>query len=156
MKKNIGSDKNMDLINYRMRVIKDFIEEFYDKTIFGDGKKDGADYSPTLIKSLASFTDADEEYRVGELGKNAKVKSSTITDMVDRLEKEGFADRVRDHRDRRVVKVRLTKKGQKAKMAFTKRMRADGQALFAKLREEETRQLVQHLEAACNILKKIQ
>jgi DNA-binding MarR family transcriptional regulator len=38
---------------------------------------------------------------------------STITGVVDRLEKKGFAVRIRDKKDRRVISVRLTLKGKR-------------------------------------------
>ena len=36
---------------------------------------------------------------------------STITGITDRMVREGFVDRFRDEKDRRLVKVKLTKKG---------------------------------------------
>ncbi|MBW1856166.1 MAG: MarR family transcriptional regulator, partial [Deltaproteobacteria bacterium] len=98
-----------------MLVIKDFIDEFYNKTLFQSGKVLNSDLTPSQIKSLFAFRVDDEEYPIGELGRNARVKSSTMTDMIDRLEKEKIVERIRDDGDRRVVKVRLTDKGKKIK-----------------------------------------
>lgn len=41
------------------------------------------------------------------------VKSSTITGVVDRLEKKGFAERMRNSPDRRVITIQLTEAGKK-------------------------------------------
>lgn len=92
--------KNTDSIDYQMGVIKFFIDEFYNKTVFRSENESGTDLSPSFIKSLFAFEKPEEEYPIGELGKNARVKSSTMTDMVDRMEKEGLAERVRDKNDR--------------------------------------------------------
>ena len=48
---------------------------------------------------------------LGELSKGMYLNPSTITGVVDRLEKKGFVLRDRNEIDRRVVKVQLTPKG---------------------------------------------
>ena len=47
----------------------------------------------------------------GELGQAMYLHASTVTGVVDRLEKKGWVVRDRSQEDRRVVKVRLTPKG---------------------------------------------
>ncbi len=49
---------------------------------------------------------------MGELCKYLFIACSTATDLVDRLEKVGFVERLRDHKDRRVVRVNLLPKGE--------------------------------------------
>ena len=49
----------------------------------------------------------------GELSKKMYLHPSTITGVVDRLEKKGYVVRDRGQEDRRVVKVQLTPKGRK-------------------------------------------
>jgi DNA-binding MarR family transcriptional regulator len=41
------------------------------------------------------------------------VNSSTVTGVVDRLEKKGFAERMRNSPDRRVITIQLTEAGKK-------------------------------------------
>jgi MarR family transcriptional regulator, organic hydroperoxide resistance regulator len=48
---------------------------------------------------------------LGELSKRMYINPSTITGVVDRLEKKGYVLRNRGEKDRRVVKVQLTPKG---------------------------------------------
>jgi len=50
---------------------------------------------------------------LGELSKKMYLHPSTISGVVDRLEKKGYALRERDQGDRRVVKVQLTPKGRR-------------------------------------------
>jgi DNA-binding MarR family transcriptional regulator len=50
---------------------------------------------------------------LGELSKKMYMHPSTITGVVDRLEKKGYVSRDRDQVDRRVVKVQLTLKGKR-------------------------------------------
>ena len=50
---------------------------------------------------------------LGDLGNRMYLQPSTITGLIDVLEKKGYLARVRDREDRRVVKVQLTPKGQR-------------------------------------------
>jgi MarR family transcriptional regulator, organic hydroperoxide resistance regulator len=50
---------------------------------------------------------------LGELSKRMYLHPSTITGLIDRLEKKGYAERDRDQRDRRVVKILLTPEGKR-------------------------------------------
>jgi len=48
-----------------------------------------------------------------ELAENLQLSLGTVTGIIDRLIKAGFVERYRDDRDRRVVRVKLTKEGKK-------------------------------------------
>ena len=50
---------------------------------------------------------------VGDLSKKMYLHPSTVTGVVDRLEKKGYVVRDRGQKDRRVVKVQLTLKGRR-------------------------------------------
>ena len=147
--------KNLDDIDYQMNIIKFFIDEFYNKTVFRSANKNGADLSPSFIKSLFAFVNPDADYPIGELGKNARVKSSTMTDMVDRMEDEGLAERVRDKNDRRLVRVRLTKKGKKTRQEFYKKRRKEFESIFNQLAPEDVHKFIKNMSEATEILKKI-
>jgi DNA-binding MarR family transcriptional regulator len=145
-----------DDLSEQMLIIKDFIDEFYNKTVFHGDKGLNSDLTPSQIKSFFAFEKDDHAYPIGELGKNARVKSSTMTDMIDRLEKDGIAERIRDDDDRRVVKVRLTDKGKKIKRQFSVKMREGIEDAFAHLSEGDKKILIDHLKGAYQILKKIE
>jgi DNA-binding MarR family transcriptional regulator len=53
----------------------------------------------------------DQGLPLGELSEKMYLHPSTITGLVDRLEKRGYVVRERDQRDRRVIKILLTPKG---------------------------------------------
>jgi MarR family transcriptional regulator, organic hydroperoxide resistance regulator len=53
----------------------------------------------------------DESLSLGELARRMYLHPSTITGLIDRLEKKGLVERDRDQTDRRVIKLRLTSKG---------------------------------------------
>ena len=147
--------KRLDDLDTQMFVVRDFMDEFYNKTLFQSGKVLNADLTPSQIKSIFAFEEEDKEYPIGRLGKNAQVKRSAITNMVDYLEKGGIAERCRDNGDRRVVKVRLTDKGRKIRREFIQRRREEVVKIFSKLSEKDKRTLLHHLEEAYHILRKI-
>jgi len=50
---------------------------------------------------------------LSELSERIRAQNSTVTGIVDRMEREGLVDRKRSAEDRRVVHIRLTDKGLK-------------------------------------------
>ena len=152
-KKSIG--EKVYSLDAQMFVVRDFMDEFYNKTLFLNGKVLNSELTPSQIKSIFAFEEEDKEYPIGKLGKNAQVKRSAITNMIDCLEKEGIAERCRDNRDRRVVKVRLTDKGRIIREEFIKRRRDEVAKVFSKLSGEDKKALLYHLGEALNILRKI-
>ena len=155
MPRKVSGSAEVDVLDTRMFVVKDFIDEFYNKTFFQSGKVSNPELTPSQIKSIFAFEEEDKEYPIGKLGKNAQVKRSAITNMIDCLEKEGIAERVRDGEDRRVVKVRLTGKGRKIRREFIQRRRKEVEKIFSKLSEKDKDSLLHHLEEAYHILQKI-
>jgi DNA-binding MarR family transcriptional regulator len=155
MVKKTRTMKKLDDLNAQMIVVREFMDEFYDKTVFQDERNLSSDLTASQIKSLFAFRDEDQAYPVGELRKNARVKRSTITDMIDRLERDGIAERLRDEGDRRVVKVRLTQKGKKIRREFYQKRRKEMETIFSKLTEQQKKKLLSHLIGASQILRKI-
>lgn len=49
---------------------------------------------------------------MGELCQHLYLASSTVTDLVDRMERAALVERTRDGEDRRVVRLRVTTRGQ--------------------------------------------
>lgn len=60
---------------------------------------------------MLHFIQEKGECSVSQLAEKMEVAPSAVTVMVDRLENHGFAKRIRDEADRRVVKVGLTDAG---------------------------------------------
>lgn len=48
---------------------------------------------------------------IGDLSQKMSLACSTITDLIDRMEKNGLVNRVRDDKDKRVVRVHVKEKG---------------------------------------------
>ena len=99
--------------------------------------------APQLASLLALFENG--PMPPSQIAKYIMVNSSTVTGIIDRLEQKGLAERARISRDRRVITIALTEKGQElAKNApppIQKKI-VDG---LKKLPPSETEQIVQAL-----------
>lgn len=72
-----------------------------------------SDLSVTEIHTIEAIGRR-EGRTMGEIAARLNVAVSTLTVSINRLIKKGYAERVRDQKDRRQVFVHLTKKGEKA------------------------------------------
>ena len=135
--------------------VKDFYIEFFKKTLVMNGQGVDTDFTLSEIKALAAFR-GDKNYTMGELSKNAQVAMPSMTEMIDKLEGRGMAERFRDANDRRVVKVRLTPKGKKLRKEFMQKRLKDMKELFGKLSESELDDLIASLKRARHILEKVE
>lgn len=68
--------------------------------------------SSARVLTLLSFTEK-KIMQMSELSDAVSLNTSTSTRMIDSLVKEGFVERGHDQFDRRLVVVRLTRKGKK-------------------------------------------
>lgn len=62
-----------------------------------------------VLKELLNL----KELSVSLLAKNISLSNATVTSMLDRLEKKGYIQRIRDHRDKRKVFVKATAMAEK-------------------------------------------
>lgn len=72
-----------------------------------------ADYSitpPQFIGLQWLFEEGD--MTIGELSNKMYLACSTTTDLIDRMEKKELVERVKDPKDRRVVRIHLLSKGE--------------------------------------------
>lgn len=63
----------------------------------------------TVVKLLEQIGDLS----LSELSEKIRAQNSTVTGIIDRMEREGLVTRERSKEDRRVVYIKLTAKGQK-------------------------------------------
>ena len=78
---------------------------------------------------------------LGELSKKINLAFSTTTDLVDRMEKNHIVERVKDTKDRRVVRIHLLNKGREIiNEVIEKRQNYLGEVL-SNVKEEDMEQL---------------
>jgi DNA-binding MarR family transcriptional regulator len=74
---------------------------------------------------------------VSRIGEQMTDPKADVTRFMDRLERDGFVERVHDKADRRVVRVLLTEKGRAALAALDEPLIALHRAQFAHMDSEE-------------------
>ncbi len=87
-----------------------------------------------------------EHMTMGELCEKLMLACSTATDLIDRMEKNGFIVRTRDTQDRRVIRLAVSEKGQQVITEVLSARRRYVASMLEKLSEEEKTQLAQSLD----------
>lgn len=88
----------------------------------------------------------DGRLSMGELAQRIGVTEKTITGVVDRLEREGYVQRVREEGDRRMIKVELTERGREVFGQLDAEIHAKVAALLALLEVEDRAALFRIVE----------
>lgn len=66
--------------------------------------------TPPQFQALQTLING-EDMTIGELSNKMFLACSTITDLVDRMEKNQLVKRIRDEKDRRIVRILVLEKG---------------------------------------------
>jgi DNA-binding MarR family transcriptional regulator len=106
------------------------------------------------LKAMTAFSE-DSLLSMGELCKMANIKMPSMTEVVDRFEKEEILERIRDDEDRRVVKVQMTAKGKKMHKEVLKRRADELTKMFGVLTTKDREKLVDSLKNVSEILTKV-
>jgi DNA-binding MarR family transcriptional regulator len=91
---------------------------------------------------------------IGELSQKMYLACSTMTDLIDRMEKNGVVERVRDERDRRVVRIHLLEKGKNIIEEVLKTRRQYLAKVLSHLSDEEALKIKKHLSILYEEMKK--
>lgn len=83
---------------------------------------------------------------MGELCEKLFLACSTATDLIDRMEKNGFLERNRDPQDRRVIRLAISPKGQQVISEVITARRRYVASILEKLNGTEIEQLGNSLE----------
>lgn len=83
---------------------------------------------------------------MGELCEKLFLACSTATDLIDRMEKNGFLERNRDEQDRRVIRLVISEKGHQVIKEVIEARRRYVASMLEKLSPDETEQLGASLE----------
>ena len=112
---------------------------------------------PVTRSQLRAMTALAEDSLIsmGSLCSMAKVKMPSLTEVVDRFEKQGILARVRDNGDRRVVRVCFTEKGKKMHRTMLRRREEELKGVFGPLNRKERADLGKALETITALLNKM-
>lgn len=83
---------------------------------------------------------------MGELCDRLFLACSTATDLIDRMEKNGYLERNRDTQDRRVIRLAITEKGKDVIHQVIVARRHYVDSILKQLTQEEIDQLAESLE----------
>lgn len=112
-----------------------------------EGEEKQIRHSEVMI--LFAIRDLVDQYPEGvsisELGEYLRIKSPTVTPAVYNLEQENLVERSIDQKDRRVIRVRLTKQGNRFIEAHVRRFLGQIQGLVTYLGEEKSNTLAELL-----------
>jgi DNA-binding MarR family transcriptional regulator len=97
--------------------------------------------SMAKLLALTALADAGEPLPLGQLAERLSCVKSNITQLVDRLEADGFVARQADRRDRRTRLAVLTAAGRKACKEGLRVQREAERALLGALTRDEAAQL---------------
>ncbi len=103
------------------------------------------DLTPPQLHALM-WLGWDGALTMGELARRGGVTEKTITGVVDRMEGAGLLRRVRDEKDRRIVRTELTEAGKKAFAGMREQMRSRLGQLLQLLDRDDRRSLLGLLE----------
>lgn len=105
------------------------------------------------LMALQRLVEAGDSLPLGQLAERLSCVKSNVTQLVDRLEADGYVSREADPNDRRSKLAVITAEGRKAYAEGIKVQESVEQELFAKFSKEEALQLASfmaRLEAAAN------
>jgi DNA-binding MarR family transcriptional regulator len=110
-----------------------------------EAKLGGIGLSLAKLLALKVLSDAGESLPLTQLAERLSCVKSNITQLVDRLEADGFVQRVADPRDRRSRLATLTAAGRKACRDGSRVQEAAERSLLRKLTPAESRRLAELL-----------
>ena len=113
---------------------------------FVESRLAGLGLSLPKLAALRVLSEAGEALPLGQLADRLSCVKSNITQLVDRLEADGFVTREQDPNDRRARLAALTVKGHTAFEEGMRLQQQTEQELFGSLTAEEGRQLAALLE----------
>jgi DNA-binding MarR family transcriptional regulator len=146
--------KDLVEIEMRMLEVKNMFSGISTEMIKNSVGIMGFAVNMSQLKAMRVFSE-DSPLSMGELCKMANVKMPSMTEVVDRFEKEGILERIRDGEDRRVVKVKMTAKGKKMHQEVLKRRADELTKMFGFLTTKDRKKLVDSLKSVSEILTKV-
>lgn len=101
---NLNNEEVIDEIENELRFLCGVIKRE------GRTMLDEFEITPPQFQALL-FLVKEDNLTIGQLSNKMYLACSTITDLVDRMEKNKMVKRVRDKKDRRIVRVNVLEKG---------------------------------------------
>jgi DNA-binding MarR family transcriptional regulator len=99
--------------------------------------------SATILQfSALNFIREHSDSTVSELSESLQLSKSSATQLVERLVKLTLADRINDKEDRRIIRLSITKAGEKQLSTLKDKLLERMQKIFSKIPAKDTRELI--------------
>jgi len=98
-----------------------------------------------LEMEIIQLIEIEGRKKMKEIGNYFNVKLSTLTSIIDKIEKQRLVKRVNSSNDRRVVYLEVTKKGQKLYQDYTEHVKAISNMLQSEMDSNEISALISGL-----------
>lgn len=89
-----------------------------------------------------------------EVAEKSQKEKTNITRIIDLLEKNGFIERRRDDKDRRMYRIHATEEGQKVLKAVNHITQKTEEICVHSLNEKQVKEVIDSLDAICESIKK--
>ncbi|HZW83419.1 MAG TPA: MarR family transcriptional regulator [Candidatus Deferrimicrobium sp.] len=118
------------------------------------GREHLGDYqiTPPQFSALLALIDSGE-ITMGELCQKLFLACSTVTDLIDRMEKNGYVERFKDSKDRRVIRLRVLPAGIAVYEDVIKNRKTYLKTVLAQISDEQQQNLVASLESLHSLMK---
>ena len=90
---------------------------------------------------------------MGDLAEDLSISTSAVTGLINRMLKARLVERMRGHKDRRIVKVKITKKGSSIVKKLIEQRRQAVMEIFSKISRQDREKYIDILEKICRILE---
>ncbi|WP_114495714.1 MarR family winged helix-turn-helix transcriptional regulator [Fontibacillus phaseoli] len=108
------------------------------KAISQEWNKRGGEYNVSFPQfKMLHILNKTGQQKVSHLAEKLGLTSAAITGLTDRLLTEGYVTRDRDEKDRRVVYIAITEKGQEIIQTITENHEESTQTIFNTLNDED-------------------
>lgn len=127
------------------------ITKFIHKTSNFNDLGCGLSFSQSMILNLLSKL---KTPKMKDLAKELGVTLSNVTGIVDRLIKSGYVKRQDDPKDRRIVRIMLTKKGEEISKNIYQQKQHCINKIFSKLSQNDRQTIIKIMEKLVNEIRK--
>ena len=134
--------KNEEKLNKLLSEVFNDILKIEQNTLKNGVLKDISITEIHTIEAIGMYTSR----TMSEVAADLKITVGTLTTAINKLTKKGYVERERIEEDRRVVMIKLTKKGKVAYRIHEKFHREMTRATIENLNEKESEQLILLLE----------
>ncbi|WP_121615113.1 MarR family winged helix-turn-helix transcriptional regulator [Virgibacillus halodenitrificans] len=143
-----SSTYTINNIERTMRYISGIIKQ--------NGRKILTNYPITSPQFVAlQWLVENEELTIGELSNKISLAFSTTTDLVDRMEKNELVERVKDSKDKRVVRIRVLDKGRQIIQEVIEKRQVYLGEVLEDFTEEQTESLNELLDFLHEQMRKV-